>query len=166
MNNRHAELLGQAIAGLRLQDIVLFTSSFTRPNPMPEASELEVTIKTRRHVQFVRGNLPRQGDQIQILQVLVDLGLRVVGGPEDKEVIYVECEAVFLAEYEVHGELSEDAIKVFSELNSVHNVWPFWRQHVFDTVHRARLPHITVPLFSGTPNRVAPEITETDAKTT
>jgi hypothetical protein len=40
-------------------------------------------------------------------------------------------------------------IKIFAELNSVHNVWPFWRQHVFDIVSRARLPHLNVPLFSG-----------------
>jgi hypothetical protein len=46
-------------------------------------------------------------------------------------------------------ELSQGAIKIFADLNSIHNVWPFWRQHVFDVVGRARLPHITVPLFSG-----------------
>jgi hypothetical protein len=66
--------------------------------------------------------------------------------------VYFEIEADFLIEYDVRGEPSNEAIKLFAEfadLNSVHNVWPFWRQHVFDIVSRARLPHLNVPLFSG-----------------
>ncbi|MEO8460730.1 MAG: hypothetical protein ABI451_09395, partial [Dokdonella sp.] len=64
--------------------------------------------------------------------------------------IYFLIEAAFLVEYDVTGALEEDAIAAFANFNAVHNVWPFWRQHVFDIVQRARLPQLEIPLFSGT----------------
>jgi preprotein translocase subunit SecB len=50
------------------------------------------------------------------------------------------------------GELDEKALATFANLNGVHNVWPFWRQHVYDIVQRARLPQLDIPLFAGSPS--------------
>ena len=92
------------------------------------------------------------------LQVIVALGIRIAGLHAKNRPIYFEIEADFLVEYEVRAKLSEAAIKAFADANSVHNVWPFWRQHVFDIVSRARLPHLQVPLFNGGVSREPPRL--------
>lgn len=148
MTDNHSELLSQAIAGLHLRDIVLFSSRFERPTPPPESPDVEVLVQTKRQVRFERGETSEAGNVQQHLQVVVELGLRVVKNTDPDATVYFEIEADFLAEYEVRNEIAEDAVRVFSELNSVHNVWPFWRQHVFDVVQRGRLPHVEVPLFA------------------
>ncbi|MBL0039624.1 MAG: hypothetical protein IPP28_00945 [Xanthomonadales bacterium] len=69
-------------------------------------------------------------------------------GREDPNAIFI-IEADFLVNYEIKSEIDEECIKAFADNNAAHNVWPFWRQHVFDTISRARLPHLDIPLFLG-----------------
>jgi hypothetical protein len=38
-------------------------------------------------------------------------------------------------------------VKEFTSFNAVHNVWPFWRQVVFDLCRSARLPDVFVGLY-------------------
>jgi preprotein translocase subunit SecB len=86
------------------------------------------------------------------VQVLVSLGTRVVeAGAEhgDEAALLFMIEADYLVEYRIKSELSGDAAKAFAHFNGVHNVWPFWRQHVFTMVEQGRLPHIDIPLFTG-----------------
>jgi len=152
MNSDHRALLDEAIAALKLRDIMLNTCSFRRPNPPPTETSERVNQLTKRLVSYVLGDAPAAADggEMRLLQVIVALGIRIADLRDDVEnqTVYFEIEADFLVEYDVTGDLSDAAIKVFADLNSVHNVWPFWRQHVFDTVSRARLPHLEVPLFS------------------
>ncbi|TAN04141.1 MAG: hypothetical protein EPN40_00265 [Rhodanobacteraceae bacterium] len=87
------------------------------------------------------------------MQFFVRLGTRVVKDVADENPpVYFVIEATFLVEYEMVAPLGEDALKTFADFNAIHNVWPFWRQHVYDVVQRARLPHVDVPLFAGTPS--------------
>ena len=148
------ELLAEAITALRLRDVMLNRCSFKRPNPPPADSEkVEVRQLTKRAVSYVLGDVPVEGEEkgrtSKLLQVIVALGIRIAGMRQTKAPIYFEIEADFLIEYDVKSEISDAAIKAFAESNSVHNVWPFWRQHVFDTVSRGRLPHLDIPLFGG-----------------
>jgi preprotein translocase subunit SecB len=153
MKAEHRDLIGQAIAALTLRDVMLHECSFKRPAPPPtQSTDLEARQLLKRQVKFVIGNAPVDDDlSIRLLQVVVELGVRVTGAEEQNPPIYFEIEADFMVEYEIKSEVSEEALKLFADINSVHNVWPFWRQHVFDVVSRGRLPHLDVPLFSGLP---------------
>jgi preprotein translocase subunit SecB len=87
---------------------------------------------------------------LRLLQVRVSLGTRVVQQVEEGEprALFV-IEADYLVEYEMTDDVPDDALKAFAEFNAIHNVWPFWRQHVFGVVDRGRLPRLEVPLFEG-----------------
>jgi hypothetical protein len=147
------ELLAEAVKALRIRDVMLNESRFWRPTPPPTDSDtIEVGQRTKRAVRYVLGDVSADAEgSVNLLQVIVALGIRIVGanGDPEKAPIYFEIEADFLVEYDVTIKLSDAAISAFADNNSVHNVWPFWRQHVFDTVSRGRLPHLDIPLFGG-----------------
>lgn len=160
MKAEHRELIEQAISALTLRDIMLYESAFRRPSPPPtDTNSIEAKQETKRQVKFVIGSAIEDGGvNIKLLQVFVELGVRVSGLQEQDPPVYFEIEADFMVEYQIKSDVSQDAIKAFADLNSVHNVWPFWRQHIFDVTSRARLPHLEVPLFSGQiPNQHAAE---------
>lgn len=144
------ELIAQAAAALRIRDIMLNQCSFTRPAPPPvETESIQANQLTKQTVQYVIGEIPDgESDNTKLLQVIVGLGIRIVGMQPENAPVYFEIEADFLVEYELTAEISEAATKAFADHNCVHNVWPFWRQHVFDVVSRGRLPHLEVPLYS------------------
>lgn len=148
MQPEHRELIEQAIDALRIRDIMLFTSTFRRPTPPPVNTNFDARQQSKRQVKFVLGEIPGQSE-LRLLQVYVELGLRVTDSEPETPNVFFEIEANFMVEYEIRSEVSEDAIKLFADLNSVHNVWPFWRQHVFDIVNRGSLPQLEIPLFSG-----------------
>lgn len=157
MDAVNVELIGQAIGALKLRDIMLYAARFSRPAPPPAMTgTFDAKQLTKREVKYVIGEGVPEGQPTRLLQVYVDLGLRVTGLEEGDAPVFFEIEADFMVEYEILSELSEEAIKAFADMNSVHNVWPFWRQHVFDTVCRSRLPNLDVPLFSGLPVKSRP----------
>lgn len=164
MKAEQRELLAQAVSALQIRDVMLNECSFRRPSPPPtDVEAAEVRQLTKRAVRYVMGEVPSEdGATTKLLQVTVALGIRIAAMNAKKPQVYFEIEADFLVEYDVKTEVSEAAIKAFADLNSVHNVWPFWRQHVFDTVSRGRLPHLEVPLFSG----LLPQLQSSKAKTT
>jgi preprotein translocase subunit SecB len=163
MKADHKELIGQAIGALKLRDIMLHESSFKRPAPPPATTNIEATQQAKRQVKFIVGSAPGNDDTpAKLLQVFVELGLRVTSMDETDPDVYFEIEADFMVEYDIKCDVSQDAIKLFADLNSVHNVWPFWRQHVFDIVSRARLPQLEVPLFSVTPSAASRDEGATD----
>ena len=149
MTPEQKENLKAATPKLKILDVVLVRSTFTRP--MEEApGEPKAWQQHKRGVQYGIADVT-EGEG-QELQVLVQLGTRVLMSEEAEGsdgAVQFEIEADFLVRYQMAGELEESALDVFSNFNSVHNVWPFWRQHVFDIVQRGRLPHLEVPLFSG-----------------
>lgn len=149
MKEADKKLIAQAAAALRIRDIMLNRSSFTRPtSPPAETDSVKVNQLGKQTVQYVIGEIPGSQDHLKLLQVTVELGIRIAGLEAQNTPVFFEIEADFLVEYEIHAEISEAAVKAFADNNSVHNVWPFWRQHVFDVVSRGRLPHLEVPLYS------------------
>jgi preprotein translocase subunit SecB len=149
MKGADKKLIAQAAAALRIRDIMLNRSSFTRPTPPPsETDSIQVSQLVKQTVQYVIGEVPGSEDRLKLLQVIIEVGVRIAGLQPENAPVFFEIEADFLVEYELRGEISEAAIKAFADNNSVHNIWPFWRQHVFDVVSRGRLPHLEVPLYS------------------
>jgi hypothetical protein len=148
MSGAHHEALKSAVGALRLKDIVLHEARLRRPTDMLRETTVRELIK--RAVEFKR--VPATATSPEGLRILVGLGIRYAAHSDDANAaIYLEIEADFVAEYEILHQLTEDAIKAFASFNAVHNVWPFWRQHVFDIVSRGRLRPIEVPLYSGNP---------------
>jgi preprotein translocase subunit SecB len=141
------DALRSAAAALRLRDIVLHAARFSQPTRFD--GEVEAHELVKRAVQYQR--VASQKDTPETLAVHVGLGVRVTAGPNEKADIFVEIEADFVASYEFKAAMTAEAVAAFATFNAVHNVWPFWRQHVFDIVNRAHLFPIEVPLFSGGP---------------
>lgn len=160
MNRNNQELIREAAEALKLRDIFLFQCHMERPTPFPEEPNAEVEQLGRRAVQMIRDDVESPDkSKPSLIQFYVLLGLRLAAPGQDNEEdeagakssIFLEIEAEYLVEYEVtNSEVSQDALKAFAEFNVVHNVWPFWRQHIFDLRQRGGLPKIEVPLFAGT----------------
>ena len=150
MNSEEEKCLVRAPASLKLRDIQLFDARFDRPVRISVEEQPPARQEYMRGVQYVAGDVELDGQQHKILQFMVRLGTRVVKdvADEDPPVFFV-IEATYLIEYEMTAPLDEETIKAFADYNAVHNAWPFWRQHVYDVVERARLPHLDIPLFSG-----------------
>ena len=151
MNPELRDQVKRASENLKIQDIILFECSLVRPERDADKLKGMVTQESKRAVRFFTGESDDGEGVKRILQVLVSLGTRVVpptvDGSEQNAFFIVEAD--FLVNYEMKSEIDPECIKAFADNNSVHNVWPFWRQHVFDVVARARLPQLEVPLYSG-----------------
>lgn len=145
-------LLVRATKALKLRDVMLYQSRFTRPTTNHDDAIEHVFQQHKRSVAYTAGDLSAaEAGAARLLQVRVSLGTRVVhrtDGDEADTVLF-EIEADYLVEYSMDDDLPDDALKAFAEFNAIHNAWPFWREHVFSIVGRGRLPRLEVPLFEG-----------------
>lgn len=144
MNADDKKLIEEAATNLKLLDIALVGCQFSRPEDFPESGDTHFSQLEKRVIGF----LAEERNQQIVLLVKLGLGVRLVDQNENERV-YTQIEADFLAIYLVEATLSDAHFQAFSEFNSLHNVWPFWRQHVFDIVQRGRLPTIDIPLMAG-----------------
>lgn len=161
--------LGEAISALKLVDITLLNAQFDRPSPKMRVDESFAHQHFRQVVYRVFDNVDseKESGEEKRFFVIVKLGVRLVlepdknegsnDGAEAQDAAEVEpevlntIEANFIVEYAMKGQPSDESLAAFAKFNSVHNVWPFWRQHVFDIVQRGSLPKVDIPLFSGSP---------------
>lgn len=151
------EAIQSAVTKLSLLDIYLWDSDFERgtyvdARDYPAAPEQQSRLSVE--TQELTISFHESNSTLDVLRVLVTLGIRAV--PEDLEEptehdALFKIEATFAAEYLISDTLSEEEIGEFSTHNAVHNVWPFWRNHVFSTVNNASLPKMNVPLLRGVP---------------
>jgi hypothetical protein len=153
-----------------LQDIALWTTSLSRDADYETAVHLgKCSVQTRHDVEPRLLNVVMEGeeDAKALLRVLVSFGIRAVhaagagdrdaedaqdnaeGAQERKEQVLYTLEACFAVDYEVLQAPEESDFFKFLERNCVHQAWPFWRAHVYDTLKRASLPVPVVPLMSG-----------------
>ena len=150
MNSSEQEKVAAAIPSLKILDVILMQAHFTRPSE--EWIGEGAATPWQQHKRGVRYSVEVINDHRE-LQVLVQLGTRLLMGSDepDEEPVAVqfEVEADYLVRYSVSEDLDDASLDAFATFNAVHNVWPFWRQHVFDIVQRAKLPPLEVPLFSG-----------------
>ena len=151
-------LLASAIASLELQDIVLYQNRLKRGNPFPDDPD-SVSLQTRKEAYFIGEGLSDpsfvNGDQ-PMLVAGASLGVRVVrnsqnDGESESAEVFVEIEADFILDYAITDKtVSREALEKFVEVNVLHNIWPFWRQHVYDVRQRALLPQINIGFFPPT----------------
>lgn len=150
MTPESEKLINTAITSLKLRDIILYDSRLFREEDIPTQETFEAQQQHKRGVRYSIQDPNPEGHTVQVLSVFVSLGTRLVASPPTEQArVYFGVEATYLVVYEMVSPLSEDALNAFADYNAVHNVWPFWRQHVFDLVAQARLPGLHIPLFAG-----------------
>ncbi len=143
------DLARQAAGSLRLLDLVLHTSKFERPFDQAVETAIDALQQFKRQVDYALADKVEGETTTRVLIVFVRLGLRVVNQDAlEGQIIYYAIEADYRVEYALTSDAEGDALAAFAQINAVHNVWPFWRQHVFDIVQRGRLPQLEVPLYS------------------
>ena len=138
-----------------LQDIFLWEMVLRRQGDHQSHLDVEKsTLQTRRSVTPLTFKASIEGieNEADLLRALVKFGLRSIAAPmQDRpEIVHFELEATFAVDYLVLRAPSSDDFAGFVEQNCVHNAWPFWRQHVYDTLKRASLPVPSIPLFCMT----------------
>ena len=140
---------------LEIREIVLHTSSLERdPSIDPLLYPTHIRQKSKVNVSVDKVSFVDDEDgTIRILRAYVQLVVR--GYDEDEKGAETEALFTIQGEYRVdyleRKELTESELDAFTQFNSVHNVWPFWRQHVYETVSTASLPRITIPFFRAIP---------------
>jgi hypothetical protein len=147
------KLIKSATKKLELLNIVLHEAHLTRNPSHEDASSYPSGLKQQEKLGIQSDEIVYETDKkkFNLLRVYVSLGNRAVSSEKQgaSPTVFYSIEATFRVDYLVKGELSKGEVREFSEFNSVHNVWPFWRQHVFTTVKIAELPHVDVPLMRG-----------------
>lgn len=138
---------------LQINDLYRWESKFERGIEFQSEIHLgHVQLQSRQSVEpeFLDAQTSG-GEDIKILRTKVTLGIRATyAGEEGTEPALLHLiEATFAVEYIVLREIDEKQINSFCEFNCIHNVWPFWRQYVYDTLKSASLPVISVPFFPG-----------------
>ncbi|MGM1042043.1 hypothetical protein [Stenotrophomonas sepilia] len=159
-----------------LMDVQLWETHLKRGiEYFPGLHDGQLGAQTRKGVTPQRLEITDdEGNTHDLLRVIVHLGLRGLhaapeDGDEDESVeqrLLFELETSFAVVYQVISDPAREDFMKFVRLNCVHNAWPFWRQHVFDTLKRASLPVLPIPLFqigSGEMAALLPDDSDVDA---
>lgn len=144
-------------AHFSLLDVQLWETKLKRGiEYSPALHEGQLGAQTRKAVVPQRLEVEDyEGVSHEMLRVIVHLGLRGLhvspeaeqGDESEVDRVLFELETSFAVVYHIKSEPSDDDLMDFVRLNCVHNAWPFWRQHVFDTLKRASLPVLPIPFF-------------------
>jgi len=141
------ELVAQAAQNLRLINILLYKSNLKRFGELVASHNLGQLTKQTVQVEACEAN--EQDATVKLFRVFVDLGVRIIDldnqSQEEQNAVF-QIEATFQVDYELIGDVEQKALEEFAHFNTVHNVWPFWRQYVFNTANQAGLPCPEIPL--------------------
>jgi hypothetical protein len=134
---------------LKIEDLYLWDTKLERYQEFQKGiHEGGTHAQSRRALKFEMLEAEStEGEHVALLRALVTLGVRIVFPSEEGEAPLHSLEATFAVEYRVLGDLPEEKMPEFLNFNCVHNVWPFWREHVYNTFKKASLPSIVVPFF-------------------
>lgn len=154
------EAIASATEKLELLNVVLHESKLARgandeplffPADLQQQSMLGVTAEDLTLEQD-----DAKDGRFNLFRVYVQLGVRAVGdnakrptGRMKSKKIYFTIEAKFRVDYLVKVKLTKAEAEEFSKFNAIHNVWPFWREHVLRTLREAELPLLNIPLMRG-----------------
>lgn len=138
---------------LQINDLYRWSSQFEREIEYQADIHLGKTkLQSRQAVESeLLDAKTEDGQAVKLLRAKVTLGIRVLYAEKDEAepLVLHKLDATFAVEYLVLRPLDEQQTNDFCEFNCVHNVWPFWRQYVYDTLKSASLPVISVPFFPG-----------------
>jgi len=152
----NTELLRLATDRLAIKDILLNASEIkTNENFCPQENKpYEIQFK-HYPIDSSRFNLLDESKQINLIRFRYLAGFRVL--PEgltdeektsdDSDKVEAEVIATFSAIYTITKEISNEALKEFSEHNLGYNVWPYWREYASSTATRLGLPQFPIPLY-------------------
>ena len=149
------QIIDRAVKKLGFRGIDLHTCGFTRnkkidPTSYPYSIKKEIAIKVKSEEI---SSIDEKNEELLILRIYVDFSLKGLSTAQPPEELFT-IEAVYRVDYEILKKLTEEEIGEFSSYNAVHNVWPFWRQHVYYIAGNSGLPTMILPLFrdSGSNN--------------
>ncbi len=154
-------LITSATGKLELLNIVLHEARLFRNkkiDPLAYPADLRQQFKTVIHSEELSFETPNKSDdKINLFRVYVELGARAISERAAKRStknksspkIYFTVEATFRVDYLMKDKLTKNEAEEFSNFNAVHNVWPFWREHMLHSLRAAELPHLNVPLMRG-----------------
>lgn len=153
-----AEHLFDPTKSLRLQDIALWESELQRgPTQVHPTDGIRFQEMRAVRAEQAQAISPEVAEPVDLLRVLVTFGVRAMNevsddaapSSDDDDPFLYALVSTFYADYIVVDSITQDHIEQFASKNAVHNMWPFWRQHVFDTLKKASLPVPEVPFFPG-----------------
>jgi len=163
------ELLQAATSKLEFRDIVLHTCKLDR-SPDLDPLLYPALVRQRAEHEVVTDRLyfaDADDEEVEILRNYIRFLISAFEKPAEDEpsdsvddTLLFSIEAEYRVDYLVIGDLSDEEVEVFSKYNVVHNAWPFWRQHVYQTVRNAKLPHINIPFFRRDPETPKPKRTK------
>ncbi|MGO4700304.1 hypothetical protein [Dyella sp. 2RAB6] len=150
---------------LQLENIYLWDSKFERHKEFqPGVHGGHVKVQSRQGFEAeILDAEAADGEAAELFRVKVTQGLRATLMMDGEEPLHT-VEATFAVEYRIVHPLPDEKMPDFIEFNCAHNVWPFWREHVFGTMRAASLPVLNVPFFPGKKGKKARRITSASAK--
>lgn len=141
------ELIAQASESLKLLDIILFESSFRQF--ANSHAQVQLGQQNKLAIRAEIGEAVNSNNNaVNFFRAYVDLGIRVndLSNPDAEPQLLYQIEATFRIDYELTNNVDEKTLTEFAHVNSVNNIWPFWRQFVFSTINQAHLPCPEIPL--------------------
>ena len=153
--------IASASSKLELLTIALHECSLARDKDEdPFSYPRDLSQQSMLRVKLEKLNYESGDESIDILRCYVSLVVRAgkatpkvkKEAAKDKSPsveVYYTVEATYRVDYQITGILTKEEAEEFSNFNSVHNVWPFWRFHVFETLRSAELPPLRIPLMRG-----------------
>lgn len=153
--------LQRAIDNLRIHDVYLRSAMSEiaegfEPKYAPNVVDLEVQFK---HLVARANVLSLDSDEQQLCRVHVDLGARWVelSAAKDTDATDLQpkalIEGTMVAEYLMHKNPGEEALKLFAMQNASFHVWPYWREYLSAQCLRMNLPKITLPAVQFAANQ-------------
>lgn len=145
-------LINEALQNLELLDIFLFSSSVSRFSKITDSSypeKMSQEDKLGISAEFLEIVEKGEDSPKKLVDAKVQLAIKYT--VEDNTEVLAEIESCFLARYTLQDGASEEAVDEFMKYNVIHNVWPFWREHVLRISAEARLPRPCIPLFKQQP---------------
>tara|TARA_B100001063_G_scaffold244614_1_gene277817 strand:+ start:265 stop:696 length:432 start_codon:yes stop_codon:yes gene_type:complete len=134
------KLIKEATSNLELIDIHLYSSEISRfediyqdhyPDDMSQETDVNLSAEL---AELKNGRKTLK----------VKASLSAIYKQDDRSLSIIK--ATFLAVYNIYDDISEEAISEFVRHNSLHNVWPFWREHAYRMSAEAKLPRPHIAL--------------------
>ncbi len=143
MDNTHQDFIkkyNEFIHSLELVDIYAAELTFKRLESFPENNQIpvKVTIKsTKNEYKKIKTDLYEITHRVLFKLEYVE---------ESQEKLFFELKVTFKLFYRSKHELNDEIFKIFVKRNIPVNVFPFLREIVCNSMYRAGLPPILIPL--------------------
>jgi preprotein translocase subunit SecB len=144
MDNTQQEFIkryNEFIHSLELIDIYVAELTFKRLENIPEDKQIPVKVI----VKPTKNEYKKAGTDLYEITHRVLFRLEYV--EEEQEKLFFELKVTFKLFYRSKRELNDEIFKIFVERNIPINVFPFLREIVCNSMYRAGLPPILIPLM-------------------